>query len=145
MKTGIHPNYQMATVTCACGNTFETRSTRREIRTDICGVCHPFYTGEQRIIDTAGQVERFMKRMEASQTASTRPSKRQARLQVRSAAAAEEQARQREAQAREREAAAAARREQRAAEEAQAAANGETQAESVAETEAPEAREQAEA
>ncbi len=145
MKTGIHPNYQMATVTCACGNTFETRSTRREIRTDICGVCHPFYTGEQRIIDTAGQVERFMKRMEASQSAAARPSKRQARLQVRSAAAAEEQARQREAAAREREAAAAARREQRAAEEAQAAANTDTQSESVADTEAPEAAEQAEA
>jgi large subunit ribosomal protein L31 len=116
MKTGIHPNYQAATVTCACGNTFQTRSTRREIRTDICGVCHPFYTGEQRIIDTAGQVERFMRRMEASQSATARPSKRQARLQVRSTAAAEEQARQREAQARERAAEAAARRERRAAE-----------------------------
>jgi large subunit ribosomal protein L31 len=115
MKTGIHPNYQVATVTCACGNTFQTRSTRSNLRTDICGVCHPFYTGEQRIIDTAGQVERFMKRMEASQATAGKTSKRQQRLQVRSAAAAEEQARAREAAARERAAAAAAIREQRAA------------------------------
>jgi len=110
MKPGIHPTYQVATATCACGNTFETRSTRAQIRTDICGVCHPFYTGEQRIIDTAGQVERFMKRMEASQTAGRKVSKRQERLQVRSAAQLEADARQREAEAREREATAATRR-----------------------------------
>ena len=66
MKAGIHPNYVEATVTCACGNTFTTRSTRSSLRTDLCGVCHPFYTGEQRIVDSAGQVERFMKRMEAA-------------------------------------------------------------------------------
>ncbi|CAA9578317.1 MAG: LSU ribosomal protein L31p @ LSU ribosomal protein L31p, zinc-dependent [uncultured Thermomicrobiales bacterium] len=110
MKPGIHPTYQVATAVCACGNTFETRSTKAQIRTDICGVCHPFYTGEQRIIDTAGQVERFMKRMEASQTAGRKVSKRQERLQVRSAAQLEADARQREAEAREREATAATRR-----------------------------------
>lgn len=64
MKTGLHPNYQEATVTCACGNTWETRSTRPNLRVELCNKCHPFYTGEQRIVDTAGQVERFMRRME---------------------------------------------------------------------------------
>lgn len=80
MKAAIHPKYVEATVTCACGNTFQTRSTKPTLRTDLCNVCHPFYTGEQRIVDTAGQVERFMKRMEA---ASNRPSKRQTRLAAR--------------------------------------------------------------
>lgn len=80
MKQGLHPNYQDTTVTCACGNTFTTRSTRQNLRTDLCNVCHPFYTGEQRIVDTAGQVERFMRRMEA---ASGKPSKRQTRLAAR--------------------------------------------------------------
>jgi large subunit ribosomal protein L31 len=82
MKAGIHPNYVEATVTCACGNTFVTRSTRPNLRTDLCNVCHPFYTGEQRIVDTAGQVERFMRRVEVAST-SNRPSKRQARLTAR--------------------------------------------------------------
>jgi large subunit ribosomal protein L31 len=59
MKAGIHPTYATATVKCACGNTFTTRSTQAEIRTDICGNCHPFYTGKQKLIDTAGRVERF--------------------------------------------------------------------------------------
>jgi len=63
MKSGIHPKYVKATVTCACGNTWETMSTRENMRTDLCSKCHPFYTGEQRIVDTAGQVERFMRRM----------------------------------------------------------------------------------
>jgi large subunit ribosomal protein L31 len=82
MKAGIHPNYVEATVTCACGNTFVTRSTKPNLRTDLCNVCHPFYTGEQRIVDSAGQVERFMRRVEAA-SASSRPSKRQARLAAR--------------------------------------------------------------
>ncbi|MFQ5576674.1 MAG: 50S ribosomal protein L31 [Anaerolineae bacterium] len=64
MKTKIHPKYYPeARVTCSCGNTWTTGSTLPEIRTDICSVCHPFYTGEQRIVDTAGQVERFMNRL----------------------------------------------------------------------------------
>ncbi len=66
MKAGIHPNYVEATVTCACGNTFQTRSTKPTLRTDLCSVCHPFYTGEQRIVDTAGQIERFNKRLEGA-------------------------------------------------------------------------------
>jgi large subunit ribosomal protein L31 len=82
MKAGIHPKYVESTVTCACGNTFVTRSTKPTLRTDLCNVCHPFYTGEQRIVDTAGQVERFNRRMEAA-AGNTRPSKRQARLAAR--------------------------------------------------------------
>jgi large subunit ribosomal protein L31 len=65
MKQGIHPKYYPdATVVCACGNTWTTGATRKEIRTDVCSACHPFFTGEQRIVDTAGQVERFMRRLE---------------------------------------------------------------------------------
>src|SRR5947208_14455649 len=67
MKAGIHPNYVEAQVVCACGNTFTTRSTKPNLRVDLCNACHPFYTGEQRIVDTAGQVERFMRRLEGAQ------------------------------------------------------------------------------
>lgn len=59
MKQGIHPTYQAATVHCACGNRFVTRSTQQSIHVEICSVCHPFYTGKQRLMDTAGRVERF--------------------------------------------------------------------------------------
>ncbi len=62
MKTDIHPNYLVTKVTCACGNAFTTRSTKREVKLEICGNCHPFYTGRQRLVDTAGRVERFQKR-----------------------------------------------------------------------------------
>jgi large subunit ribosomal protein L31 len=62
MKTGIHPEYVTATVHCSCGVNFQTRSTRPEIKLDVCSACHPFYTGTQRIVDSAGQVERFRKR-----------------------------------------------------------------------------------
>lgn len=72
MKQGIHPKYQEATVTCACGNTWITRSTKAQLRIDLCSQCHPFYTGDQRIVDTAGQVERFMKRLEAAAEAPRR-------------------------------------------------------------------------
>jgi large subunit ribosomal protein L31 len=65
MKDKIHPTYYPeAKVSCACGNTWVTGATQEEIRTDVCSACHPFYTGEQRIVDTAGQVERFMRRLE---------------------------------------------------------------------------------
>ena len=84
MKAGIHPNYVEATVVCACGNTFQTRSTKPLLRVDLCSACHPFYTGEQRIVDTAGQVERFMRRVESAAGAA-RPSKRQVRLATRAA------------------------------------------------------------
>ena len=65
MKDKIHPKYYPeAKVTCACGNSWVTGATQEVIRTDVCSACHPFYTGEQRIVDTAGQVERFMRRLE---------------------------------------------------------------------------------
>ncbi len=83
MKQGLHPKYEETTVTCACGNTFTTRSTRQNLRTDLCNVCHPFYTGEQRIVDTAGQVERFTRRMERAQQAGDARSKRQRRIEAR--------------------------------------------------------------
>ena len=63
MKTGIHPTYyEDAVVTCVCGNSFTTGSTHQQLKTEVCSVCHPFYTGTQRIVDTGGQVERFRKR-----------------------------------------------------------------------------------
>jgi large subunit ribosomal protein L31 len=65
MKAKIHPKYYTdARIICACGNTFTVGSTSPELKIDICSACHPFYTGEQRIVDTAGQVDRFMKRLE---------------------------------------------------------------------------------
>ena len=65
MKEKIHPTWYLeARVTCACGNTWLTGATQAEIKTDICSACHPFYTGEQRIVDTEGQVDRFMKRLQ---------------------------------------------------------------------------------
>ena len=83
MKPGIHPNYVEATVTCSCGNVFTTRSTKSPLRTDLCSVCHPFYTGEQRIVDTAGQVERFTRRMQNARATAGQKSKRQRRLAAR--------------------------------------------------------------
>lgn len=62
MKAGIHPDYIECTVTCACGNTFVTRATQPEIKVEICSACHPFYTGKQKIIDSAGRVEQFHQR-----------------------------------------------------------------------------------
>lgn len=62
MKKGIHPKYYQTTVRCACGNEFATGSTQKEIRVEICSKCHPFFTGKQKLVDTAGQVERFVKR-----------------------------------------------------------------------------------
>ncbi len=62
MKPGIHPKYVQATVTCACGNTFTVGSTKPVLKVDVCSKCHPFYTGQQRILDTTGRVERFRKR-----------------------------------------------------------------------------------
>lgn len=62
MKDKIHPKYVEAKVVCACGNNFTTRSTRPNLHTEVCSRCHPFFTGEQRIVDTAGRVERFKRR-----------------------------------------------------------------------------------
>ena len=62
MKEGIHPKYNTVTVGCACGNKFETRSTKSDIRLELCSACHPFFTGKQKLVDTAGRIERFQKR-----------------------------------------------------------------------------------
>lgn len=69
MKTGIHPNYfEKAKITCACGKVFVTGATQEEIRTDICSNCHPFYTGKEKLIDTAGRIERFKTRKTLTKT-----------------------------------------------------------------------------
>ncbi|MBE7046348.1 MAG: 50S ribosomal protein L31 [Ruminococcaceae bacterium] len=62
MREGIHPEYKEATVKCACGATFVTRSTKENINVEICSQCHPFYTGKQKLVDTGGRVEKFRKR-----------------------------------------------------------------------------------
>jgi large subunit ribosomal protein L31 len=62
MKQGIHPTYKKSTVSCICGNTFETRSTIGNLKVEICSNCHPFYTGKQKLVDSAGRVERFNKK-----------------------------------------------------------------------------------
>ena len=70
MKAKIHPKYSQTSITCACGNVFEVGSTRKDIRVEICSACHPFFTGKQKLVDTAGRIERFRKKyakFEASQ------------------------------------------------------------------------------
>ncbi len=71
MKQDIHPEYKIATVHCSCGNTFQTRSTKSELRVEICSNCHPFYTGKQKLIDAGGRVERFQRRYAKQQEQST--------------------------------------------------------------------------
>ena len=67
MKPGIHPEYSEITVTCACGEKFQTRSTRKgDLHVEICSACHPFFTGKQKLVDTAGRVEQFQKRAQAA-------------------------------------------------------------------------------
>ncbi|HBX42496.1 MAG TPA: 50S ribosomal protein L31 [Deltaproteobacteria bacterium] len=67
MKQDIHPKYLKATVKCACGNTFETESTVEEIKVAICSNCHPYYTGKQKLVDTAGRIEKFQKKYNKAQ------------------------------------------------------------------------------
>lgn len=67
MKTGIHPAYEEAKVVCACGESFVTRSTNKDIHVDICSKCHPFFTGKQKIVDTEGRVEKFKKKYKRAQ------------------------------------------------------------------------------
>ena len=62
MKAEIHPNYEAATITCACGNVIHTRATKKLVRVEICSQCHPFFTGSKKLVDTAGRIERFNKR-----------------------------------------------------------------------------------
>jgi large subunit ribosomal protein L31 len=72
MKANIHPQYQEIDVTCVCGNKFKTGSTKREIRVEICSACHPFFTGTQKIVDTEGRVERFMKKYNLKTASATK-------------------------------------------------------------------------
>lgn len=67
MREKIHPNYVEATIVCSCGNTWQTRSTRASVHLDVCSKCHPYFTGEARIVDTAGRVERFRMRAAKAQ------------------------------------------------------------------------------
>jgi large subunit ribosomal protein L31 len=67
MKADIHPKYQETTISCACGKVYHTRSTQRELRIGICAACHPFFTGEQKFVDTAGRIEKFSKRYSSAQ------------------------------------------------------------------------------
>ena len=76
MKDKIHPEYHETTVTCGCGNTFKTRSTRKELRVDICNACHPFFTGKLKYVDTAGPIEKFQTRFAAGTYASLQPAKK---------------------------------------------------------------------
>ena len=69
MKADIHPDYVVAQVTCSCGNRFETRSVKPEIKVEVCNVCHPFYTGKQKLVDTGGRVERFQRKLARRQRA----------------------------------------------------------------------------
>lgn len=70
MKEGIHPEYVETAVTCGCGNTFTTRSTRKELKVDICNMCHPFFTGKLKYVDTAGRIEKFQSKFAAGSYAS---------------------------------------------------------------------------
>jgi len=73
MKPGIHPAYKKAVVTCVCGNTFETRSTAGNLHVEICSSCHPFFTGKQKLLDSAGRVEKFQKKYGRTKESSPAP------------------------------------------------------------------------
>ena len=68
MKEKIHPKYEVTKISCACGNVIETRSTVRDIKVEICSTCHPFFTGKQKLVDTAGRIERFRKKYNIKET-----------------------------------------------------------------------------
>lgn len=82
MKADIHPKYVQCKVTCACGSTFVTRSVKSEIRTDICAECHPYFTGAQKFVDTAGRVDKFRKRYAKSKAAKAEGEKQAADKQA---------------------------------------------------------------
>jgi large subunit ribosomal protein L31 len=83
MKEGIHPKYVETAVTCGCGNTFTTRSTRKELKVDICNMCHPFYTGKLKYVDTAGRIEKFQSKFAAGSYASLQPKRQPKRKKAR--------------------------------------------------------------
>lgn len=125
MKKDIHPNYVDCTVTCTCGNSFQTRSTKPEIRVDICSACHPFFTGTQKLIDSGGRVQRFADKFGAAKE--TVAAREAAKKAERAAAVEAAEAKKRE----EREAKAAAKAE-RAAQYAKKAAEAAAKAEAAA-------------
>ncbi len=88
MKAGIHPDYKPAKVVCACGNVIETRSTRGDFHIEICSACHPFFTGKQKVLDTAGRIERFKTRYASAPAPA--PKKAEPQPEVRKAAAPKE-------------------------------------------------------
>ena len=133
MKKDIHPNYVDCTVTCTCGNSFQTRSTKTEIRVDICSACHPFFTGTQKLIDSGGRVQRFADKFGAAKE--TVAAREAAKKAERAAAVEAAEAKKRE----EREAKAAAKAEraaQYAKKAAEAAAKAEAEAPAAEEAEA---------
>lgn len=133
MKKDIHPNYVDCTVTCTCGNSFQTRSTKPEIRVDICSACHPFFTGTQKLIDSGGRVQRFADKFGAAKE--TVAAREAAKKAERAAAVEAAEAKKRE----EREAKAAAKTEraaQYAKKAAEAAAKAEAEAPAAEEAEA---------
>lgn len=148
MKQGIHPEYVEATVTCSCGNTFKTRSTKSEIRIEICNACHPFYTGQQKFVDTGGRVQRFADKFGAAdKLVAEREAARKAKRAAEVAAAEEKRKAEKEAKAAEKakraeewakKAEAEAAREAAVAAKEEAAANAEAAAEAVAEVEGEE-------
>ncbi|MCI0515602.1 50S ribosomal protein L31 [candidate division KSB1 bacterium] len=75
MKPKIHPEYKLGTVSCACGNTFQTHSTAGDLRLEICSACHPFFTGKQKLVDSTGRVEKFMKKYHAKPAEGQKSSK----------------------------------------------------------------------
>ncbi|MCC6109923.1 MAG: 50S ribosomal protein L31 [Denitrobacterium sp.] len=137
MKQGIHPEYVDCVVTCTCGNTFHTRSTKPELKIDLCNECHPFYTGQQKLIDTGGRVQRFTNKFGAAREQVA------AREAAKKAKHAEEVAAAEAAKKAEREAKAAAKA-KRAAEYAKKAAEAEAKAAAEAEAAAAAAPAEAE-
>ena len=125
MKSGIHPEYVECTVCCSCGNTFKTRSTKPEIQVELCNECHPFYTGQQKFVDTGGRVQRFADKFGGAAQAAL---EREAAKKAARAAAAEEAAAKK-----------AAEREAKAAEKAKRAAEFEKKAAAEAAKKAAEA------
>ena len=100
MKQGIHPEYVDCTVKCSCGNTFQTRSTKSELKIDICNVCHPFYTGQQRFVDTGGRVQRFADKFgSATEQVAAREAARKAEKAAKAAEAEAARKAEREAKA----------------------------------------------
>jgi large subunit ribosomal protein L31 len=78
MKAGIHPDYNLVSVHCACGATWTTRSTKKELRLEICSNCHPFFTGKQRLVDSAGRVERFARKYAGAKPSGTKAATKRA-------------------------------------------------------------------